>query len=54
MLNELKPCPFCGGKAHLVDLGYSWTRCDECEAEGPCESTAQRAIEAWNRRVKEE
>lgn len=53
---DLKPCPFCGGRANLEDLGWPHhVYCTECgakvtsckfEKEGELE-----AIEKWNRRV---
>jgi len=59
----LKPCPFCGGKATVSDLGE--IECPEyfayCVDEyGKCEvnvktcgcTTEQEAIEVWNRRAK--
>lgn len=59
----LKPCPFCGGKATVSDLGE--IECPEyfayCVDEyGECEvnvktcgcTTEQEAIEVWNRRAK--
>lgn len=56
--NELKPCPFCGGKAELyaskVADGLRWVTCTECYASGePCDDT-ESAIRAWNRRAKDE
>ena len=55
-LESLKPCPFCGGEAILMDAGYPhWVFCKNCgakvhghvvgETEGPAAS-----VEAWNRR----
>lgn len=32
-MDELKPCPFCGGEAHIFNmetLGYSFVRCGKC------------------------
>lgn len=55
---ELKPCPFCGGKAVIKygSEGYcSWIFCEDCYATSaacfPPESV-EKAIEAWNRRVE--
>ena len=62
---ELKPCPFCGGKARIrkvCKLVYA-VRCADCGATGtsfgvkPWHSTkfiAQgHAIKAWERRVSD-
>ena len=59
--NELKPCPFCGGKAELVDFGkvYSQFRVI-CETDG-CIMCAKKvtffeerfAKAAWNKRAEE-
>jgi len=53
---ELKPCPFCGGKAKLKGVEDHWVRCkgDNCLVypETACYDTAREAIAAWNRRVK--
>lgn len=56
---KLKPCPFCGGKAELLDgreisgldPGF-WVTCSQCGAEGPeyDSNGRQHAINAWNRR----
>lgn len=63
---ELKPCPFCGGKARIRKWkrdGYV-VRCKDCGAQGTpfyiCEwhdtkYIAQgKAAEAWNRRENSE
>lgn len=48
---KLKPCPFCGGKAHLlVASGKSQMICTYCHAStAVCKGMA--AIKEWNRRV---
>lgn len=63
---ELKPCPFCGGKAEKKGQSYTgenyvFILCSRCGASGPIMTTKQPrikdednpAIEAWNRRVTE-
>ena len=58
-MNELKPCPFCGGKARwMYRKPIGWIMCKKCGAssatlsdnyeEADCQ---QEAIVAWNRRV---
>ena len=57
MQNELKPCPFCGGKVRL-DVAYSYFRdvviyCDGCDMVftlDDCIATKEQIAEAWNRR----
>lgn len=55
MLNELKPCPFCGNQniQTLVDdddsVEYSMI-CTKCRANGPWKTTDQLARDAWNKR----
>lgn len=65
-MDELKPCPFCGGEAFLhfdaetravhknitgKEIG-NWVTCKKCFAESGYCHTTEAAIEAWNRRVK--
>ena len=63
-MTELKPCPFCGGRADLVlvDGCESWRahiECTECGAESPTvwwmddEDFKGTAVKKWNRRVEE-
>lgn len=51
MNKELKPCPFCGGEAELVELGIKvWSpRCTQCECKlNQVYRSKQKAVEAWN------
>lgn len=52
-MEELKPCPFCGSKAHVVDYGTGVVI--ECESPddhvaGVEAKTKAEAIMLWNRR----
>lgn len=58
----LKPCPFCGGSAELIDApeasneGAVVACCTACQASGPCvfgvmEDPHPRAAAGWNRRT---
>ena len=53
-INELKPCPFCGGDAEIKKRGNSvsyWVvYCAPCRAEVKG-TTREEATEAWNRRA---
>ena len=67
---ELKPCPFCGGKAEYmydINLIPSGIRCPQCKTyvsyplairrpdlNEPFEGVMGRMAERWNRRVKGE
>ena len=53
-MEELKPCPFCGGAAHLIVLTslppmYQVAHVCKVVAQG-AKDTAEEAIEAWNTR----
>ena len=58
---ELKPCPFCGGRAVLnggekISEGggdYWWVQCHECFASTHGNADRETAIEAWNRRASD-
>lgn len=57
MREELKTCPFCGGKAEMLNYSENeWlVRCTDCD--GMVErwrETEEEAIEQWNRRTKNE
>lgn len=65
---ELKPCPFCGHTAHVMQLKWSvesryfvgcGNRANRCIASehntfGMFYPSRQDAIDAWNRRAKDE
>ena len=55
-MDELKPCPFCGGKAE-VDRTWWWEEweyyvyCSQCHVKtAKYHFDAEEAIEAWNMR----
>ena len=60
---ELKPCPFCGGKAILYKHACTKSEyaafvcCDECremireQYGGSYEAAAMKAAKSWNRRT---
>lgn len=53
---KLLNCPFCGGKADVDvgNFGGMVCYCEICFSQGKqCETEAE-AIEAWNRRAKDE
>lgn len=52
---ELKPCPFCGGKAGLYHThdGRSCVQCDECGISTLRKMDARLAIQMWNKRNSE-
>ena len=54
---ELKPCPFCGGKAELIDVGrYEWfIKCRRgCVEQTHVYKAKSSAVKAWNRRKSTE
>ena len=56
---ELKPCPFCGGRAHIdhyMQPKEEWRiRCMDCPTKfGRCAGLDKKeAIEAWNRKAED-
>jgi len=51
---ELKPCPFCGGDAHVFeddDNVPRWVTCKDCEADGPHDGIVNDVVNAWNERT---
>ena len=57
MATELKPCPFCGGKADILifegERVYIECRRHCCE-QAIIYPNKELAIEAWNRRAEDE
>lgn len=64
---DLKPCPFCGGKADFgknqradeSGKGFYFVQCLECHARatnicGTSFETEEKAVKAWNSRVNDE
>lgn len=59
-MEAVKPCPFCGGKARIVQndplmkgekkFYVFGVICNECDAHF-WKNTEEEAIEAWNRRA---
>ena len=53
---EILPCPFCGGKAEIYNVGIGWYKvhCADYDCIGSnaakIMSTREDAVKAWNRR----
>ena len=52
-MNDMKPCPFCGGEAEIIGDDYFWIQCKFCRAETMGSEDLAEAIEVWNRRVED-
>lgn len=52
-MDELKPCPFCGGRPYLHGDDYYWVTCFECGVETSGYEDVSKVIEAWNRRAED-
>ena len=56
-MTELKPCPFCGGKANLaqtVRTGFWYIICRNCDIATLQYSSAEKARRVWNRRANDD
>lgn len=62
-MNELKPCPFCGGEVEIDMLDsensrnvkiYSAVHCHECHQWFFKGLSEEKTIAAWNRRSQQE
>ena len=63
-MSELKPCPFCGGRAEVKkstfgnNTGYAFIICKSCEASSKNFNMSldicavEEATKAWNRRAE--
>ncbi len=52
---ELKPCPFCGGKMEADGIatctdGTCSVECDDCGCLGPFKGSEDEARSSWNKR----
>lgn len=54
MMEKLKPCPFCGGEAKIMKMGYPhYIYCLKCGAKVHGGTTSEKdSIKAWNRRTE--
>lgn len=52
---KLKPCPFCGGEAEIIDVyGEYGVMCKECNAGTESAGTMDDAAKIWNERYGHE
>lgn len=56
-MEELKSCPFCGGKAKLSKFNDAnpdyFVCCEKCGSSTRAHEDSKEAIKVWNRRVNE-
>lgn len=53
-MSELKPCPFCGGKAEIITLmgvNAKYIQCENCRISTEVSGEEKILIELWNRRI---
>lgn len=60
-MEELKRCPFCGAEPptvkvlHPLDINMAnWVVCGKCGVSASVTFGKEKAIEAWNKRYKED
>jgi Lar family restriction alleviation protein len=54
MMSDLKPCPFCGGKAILLQSGFVFqVQCGSCGASGRNDDKTT-SVAHWNTRTEEQ
>ena len=56
-MEEIKPCPFCGGEAWMSNFAgsmdfYPTVECTTCGCNSGLCMTVDKAVERWNRRVE--
>ena len=51
---QLKPCPFCGGRAGIYQdyMGLWHVQCDNCGIGTLKNDIKELAVRSWNRRVE--
>lgn len=51
-VNDMKPCPFCGGRPIMRHVSYyaTWIACCDCGAMGPPSESDEEAAKKWNKR----